>query len=255
MAILLDNKLGFGMVCAGAVAIGVTAALWLHGAAAPAAAPAAATASASGWDGAIGPGRLATPAPGAPGMAAPGEPSLTDAGGRLVIGPPLRQLFDSYLLKAGANGRDARAAELRAYLRQRLAQPALGQAEGLASDYLRYLDAERELRAQMRIAPPGEGALDAAQVGRLEDWQRQRARLREKVLGTAVVQAWFEAEDAACSTALADWRMMRAPAGSADVDSNELQARRRHGEVLEQRREEDARTCAGQLAGGPAPSA
>jgi hypothetical protein len=89
----------------------------------------------------------------------------------------------------------------------------------------------------------------------MEDWLRQRAQLRERMLGTAVAQAWFAAEDADCNTALADWRMMRAPAGSADVDSNELQARRRHGEVLEQRREEDARTCAGQLAGGPAPSA
>jgi hypothetical protein len=69
------------------------------------------------------------------------------------------------------------------------------------------------------------------------------------MLGTAVAQAWFAAEDAACGSALADWRTMRAPAGSAEVDSNELQARRLHGEVLAQRREENARVCAGQLIG------
>ena len=255
MVFLLENKRGFGMVCAVGVAIGVTAALWLRDTGAPPAAPAPAAASA--WDGAIGPGRLAAPAPGrgdAPGIATAGEPLLTDAGGRLVIGLPLRQLIDSYVLKDGA-GRQGRAAELRAYLRQRLAQPALAQAEGLVGDYLRYLDAEHALRAQPGIAPLGEGALDPAQVEQLQAWQRQRAQLRERMLGAAVAQAWFAAEDANCSTALADWRTMRAPVGSEEVDSNELQARRLHGEVLEQRREEGVRTCAGQLVDGVAANA
>ena len=249
MALLLENKLGFGMVCAAGMAIGVTAAFWLRDAGAPPAAPTPAPAAASAWDGAIGPGRLAAPAPGradALGMAAAGEPALTDAGGRLVIGLPLRQLIDSYLLKDGA-GRQARAAELRAYLRRRLAQPALAQAEGLVGDYVRYLDAEHALRAQLRVAPLGEGALDPARVEQLQAWQRQRAQLRERMLGAAVAQAWFSAEDADCSTALADWHTMRAPVGSEEVDSNELQARRLHGDVLEQRREEGVRTCAGQL--------
>jgi hypothetical protein len=242
---LLDSKLGFGAVCAGAVAIGVTMALWLHGTTAPPAASPSAAAAASAWDGAIGPGGLAVPAPGRsgdPGMTVPGEPPLADAAGRLVIDLPLRQMIDAYVLKD-------RAAELRAYLRQRLHQPALGQAERLVADYQRYLEAERAARAQARLAPVGEGALDVSQVEQLQAWQRQRAQLRERMLGTAVAQAWFAAEDAACGSALADWRTMRAPAGSAEVDSNELQARRLHGEVLAQRREENARVCAGQLIG------
>jgi lipase chaperone LimK len=250
MASLLDSKHGVGMVCAAGVAIGVAAAFWLQGDSAPPAAPAPAAASA--WDGAIGPGALAAPAPGrddAGGMAAAGEQALTDAGGHLLIGTPLRQLIDSYILNAGS-ARPARLAELRAYLRQRLKQPALGQAEGLVGDYLRYLDAAQDLRSQLRIAPPGEGALDAGKVGQMEDWLRQRAQLRERMLGTAVAQAWFAAEDAGCNTALADWRRMRAPADSEEVDSNELQARRRHGAVLEERREENARLCAAQLIAG-----
>ncbi|MGO4475394.1 lipase secretion chaperone [Massilia sp. 2TAF26] len=251
MAFLLDSKLGFGTVCVAGIFIGVTAAFWLQGGDAPPARPAPAAASA--WDGAIGPGALAAPAP-SPGSAsreaAPGEPSLVDAGGRLIIGLPLRQLIDSYVVKTKGGARQAGAAELRAYLRQGLKQPALAQAEGLVGDYLRYLDAEQGLRAQLRIAPPGEGALDAAQVGQMEDWLRQRTQLRERMLGTAVAQAWFAAEDADCDTALADWRRMHAPAGSAEVDSNELQARRLHGAVLEQRREEGARLCAAQLIAG-----
>ncbi|ALK98914.1 hypothetical protein AB595_01380 [Massilia sp. WF1] len=253
MAFLLDSKLGAGMVCAAGIAIGVTAAFWLQDSAAPPARPAPAAASA--WDGAIGPGALAAPAsaPGSSaGMAAPGEPTLVDAGGRLLIGLPLRQLIESYIVKTGAaSTRQAGAAELRAYLRQRLKQPALAQAEGLVGDYLRYLDAERGLRAQLRIAPPGEGALDAAQVGQMEAWLQQRAQLRERMLGTAVAQAWFAAEDGECSAALADWRRMQAPVGATEVDSNELQARRLHGAVLEQRREEGARICAAQLAESP----
>jgi len=252
MAFLLDSKLGFGTACVAGILIGVAAAFWLQGGDAPPASPAPAAASA--WDGAIGPGTLAGPPPGpgsGSGMTAPGEPSLVDAGGRLIIGLPLRQLIDSYVVNSkGGGARQASSAELRAYLRQRLKQPALAQAEGLVGDYLRYLDAEQGLRAQLRIAAPGEGALDAAQVGQMEDWLRQRAQLRERMLGTAVAQAWFAAEDADCNTALADWRRMHAPVGSADVDSNELQARRLHGAVLEQRREEDARLCAAQLVAG-----
>jgi lipase chaperone LimK len=252
MAFLLDSKLGFGTACVAGIFIGVAAAFWLQGGDAPPASPAPAAASA--WDGAIGPGTLAGPAPGPgsiSGMAAPNEPSLVDAGDRLIIGLPLRQLIDSYVVNSkGGGARQAGTAELRAYLRQRLKQPALAQAEGLVGDYLRYLDAEQGLRAQLRIAPPGEGTLDAAQVGQMEDWLRQRAQLRERMLGTAVAQAWFAAEDADCNTALADWRRMHAPVGSADVDSNELQARRLHGAVLEQRREEGARLCAAQLVAG-----
>jgi hypothetical protein len=252
MVFPLDSKLGFGTVCVAGIAIGVAAAFWLQGGA-PAARPAPGAASA--WDGAIGPGALAAPAASAGaalGMETAGEPSLVDAGGRLVIGLPLRRLIDAYLLKdSAASARQNRAAELRAELRRRLPQPALGQAESLVGDYLRYLDAEQALRTRVRIAPPGEGILDAAQVGQMEDWLRQRAQLRERMLGAAVTEAWFAAEDAECNTALADWRRMRAPVGSEEVDSNELQARRLHGAVLEQRREEGARLCAAQLIAGP----
>jgi hypothetical protein len=177
---------------------------------------------------------------------------MVDAAGRLAIDPALHHLFDAYLKNDAP-----REQELRAYLRRRLAQPALAQAEQLAGDYLRYLQAEAALRANTRVAPPDPSGLSVAQVEQMQAWQQQRSQMRERMLGTAVAQAWFGIEDADCRTALSDWRLAQTPAESEEVGSNELRARRLHGAVLEQRRNERAQSCAAQLmdrlaAGGPA---
>jgi lipase chaperone LimK len=240
MAFPLDSKFGLGMVCLFGAAAGVMGAVYLRDSDAPPAAPAKAAAS---WGGPVGPGVLATAAPPAGGGAAlvAGEQRLTDAAGRLVVDPALRQLFDSFLKYGGHEQ------ELRAYLKRRLGPPALAQAESLAGDYQRYLKAESALRANERFAPPAPAGLSPAQVEQMLAWQQQRAQLRERMLGMAVAQAWFGTEDADCRKALVDWRTMRAPADSEDVDSNELRARRLHGAVLEQRRNERARSCASQL--------
>jgi hypothetical protein len=136
---------------------------------------------------------------------------------------------------------------LRAYLKRRLAPPALAQAETLAGDYARYLKAEAALRANERFAPFDPAGMSSAQVEQMLGWQQQRAQLRERMLGSAVSQAWFGTEDADCRTALADWRLTRAPVESEEVDSNELRARRLHGAALEQRRNERAQSCAAQM--------
>jgi lipase chaperone LimK len=172
-------------------------------------------------------------------------PPLLDAAGRLVVDPALRRLFDSFL-KNGAAG-TPREQELRAHLKGRLGPPTLAQAEGLAGDYARYLKAEAALRANQRFVPPDPAGMSAAQVEQMLAWQQQRAQLRERMLGSAVSQAWFGTEDADCRTALNDWRTMRAPGDSEEVDSNELRARRLHGPVLEQRRNERAQSCAAQM--------
>lgn len=254
MASLLDSKLGFGLACVVCAAAGAIGVVSLQDSAPP---PAAAPVKAASWDGPLGPGALPASSSTAAGggdalAAASGEQPLVDAAGRLAIDPALHHLFDSYL-KNGA----PRQQELRAYLRRRLPPPALAQAEQLAGDYLRYLQAEAALRANTRVAPPGPSGLDLAQVEQMQAWQQQRARMRERMLGAAVAQAWFGIEDADCSTALDDWRLAQMPAESEDVGSNELRARRLHGAVLEQRRNERAQSCAAQLmdrlaAGGPA---
>ena len=270
MAFLLDSKLGFGMACLCGAAAGVMGAVYLRhadplpppaasaaaSATASATVPATAAVRASSWDRPIGPGALVPAAAvAAPADGGAGRQPLLDAAGRLKVDPALRRLFDSFLRNGTAGAQ--REVELRAYLQRRLVPPALTQADTLAGDYLRYLTAEAALRANARLAPPDPAGMSAAQVEQMLAWQQQRAQLRERMLGSAVSQAWFGTEDADCRTALADWRLTRAPAGSDEVDSNELRARRLHGAVLEQRRNERAQSCASQLmdrlaAGGPA---
>jgi hypothetical protein len=242
MASLLDSKFGFGLACVLCAAAGAAGVAWLRdeGPQPPSAAPV----KAASWDGPLGPGALpASPSDGGAAFAAvSAEPPLIDAAGRLAVDPALHHLFDAYL-KNGA----PREQELRALLRRRLQQPALAQAESLAGDYLRYLRAEAALRANARLVQPDPAGLSAAQAEQMLGWQEQRAQLRERMLGAAVSQAWFGQEDAACRTALADWRLGRAPAEAEEVDSNELRARRLHGAMLVQRRNERAQSCAAQL--------
>jgi lipase chaperone LimK len=249
----LDSKLGFGMACVLGAAAGVMGVAYLRAPAPPPAAPA----RIASWDGPVGPGALAAapPADSGAASAAPGEQPLLDATGRLKVDPALHRVYDTFL-KSGAGGAP-REQELRAWLRRRLGQPALAQAESLVGDYVRYLRAEAELRANERLTQPDPAGMSAAQVEQMLAWQQQRGALRERLLGAAVSQAWFGLEDADCRTALADWRLARTPAGSEEVDSNELRARRLHGAMLEQRRNEQAQSCAAQLmdrlaAGGPA---
>jgi lipase chaperone LimK len=253
MASLLDSKFGVGLacvLCAAAAAVGVA---WLRdGAPQP---PSAAPVKAASWDGPLGPGALPSSSSAGGGEAfatAPGEPPLVDAAGRLAVNPALHQLFDAYL-KTGAPREEA----LRAYLRRRLQQPALAQAEQLAGDYLRYLRAEAGLRASERVAPPDPSGMSIAQVDQMLAWQQQRSQLRERMLGTTVAQAWFGSEDADCRTALADWRIMRTPSDAEELSPGELRERRVHGAMLEERRNERAQSCAAQLmdrlaANGPA---
>jgi hypothetical protein len=243
MAYLLDSKLGFGTVCLLGAAAGAMGVVYLRHTDPPAAAPANASARVASWDGPVGPGALAVAA--APADSVPGEQKLTDAAGHLVVDPALHRLFDSFL-KNGAAGAP-REQEFRAYLKRRLAPPALAQAETLAGDYARYLKAEAALRANERFAPFDPAGMSSAQVEQMLAWQQQRAQLRERMLGSAVSQAWFGTEDADCRTALADWRLTRAPVESEEVDSNELRARRLHGAALEQRRNERAQSCAAQM--------
>lgn len=248
---MLENKLTVGAAGLAAIVLGVVAVLHFQHTEAPHATPAPAAAS---WDGPIGPGQLAAPggafALGIDPQAARDPHLALDGAGHLVPDLALRTLVDSYVGQAGPGERKGKAAQLHAFLASKLKAPALADADRIVGDYIGYLGTEEQLLAQAHFTRPGPEGLSPGEVEHLLAWQEQRAKLRERMLGSAVARAWFEAEDASCAGALRDWQKMREPADSPDLDSNELQARRLHGAVLEERRNEDARDCATRIMDG-----
>lgn len=226
---------------------------WQHGTSAPD--PGATAPRAGAWEGPVGPG-LASGAPA--GLAPPGavletphEPGLaTDAGGHLVSGLALRKLLDSWLLASEGLERQARAAQLRIWLRQKLAAPAAGEADRIVTQYVAYLALENQLLAHQRFREPV-AVLEERDVVRLLEWQQQRAQRRQRAFGAVLARAWFEDDDARCASALREWQKQHvAPAEGQDPDPVELRERRLHGAALEERRDLDAKDCAAQVRQG-----
>lgn len=251
---LFDNKLTLGAAGVGAVLLGALAVFFIERP--DVQRPAAPPPQASAWDGPIGPGALAgavrEPAGPGQGMQAAGAPHLAvDASGHLVPDLALRALMDSFLGAGSGARRQARAAELRAFLQRQLSAPALQEAQRIADDYLAYLEAEEQMLARERFAKPDPAGLSDDEVTHLLEWLRQRAQLRERLLGSVVAKAWFDADDSACSAALDEWHKQRMPLdGTQEPDPIELRERRLHGAVLEQRRNENAQACAAQVMQG-----
>jgi lipase chaperone LimK len=252
---LFDSKLAIGAAGVGAMALGVLGALYIQRASVPRNAPEPAQV-ARPWDSPIGPGQLvgALREPVAPGLdlqGAPGPQLALDRGGHLLPDQALRTLIDSFVAKAKGAERRQQAAALRAFLKGRLPSPAAAEADRIVTDYLGYLEVEEQLLARERFARPDPAGLSPSEVDRLLAWQQQRAQLRERMLGAAVAQAWFETEDSTCATALDDWRKLREPEDETqEPDSNELRARRIHGTALEERRNNNAQACASQIMDG-----
>jgi hypothetical protein len=249
-----DNRLTLAAAI-GAVVLSVLAVWYWQGGAAPDAGTAASPAPS--WDGPVGPGLAsgemrAGLAPLGANPEASREPGLaTDAGGHLIPSLQLRKLMDSFLARGPASGRQARAEELRAFLGRKLAAPAAGEAERLVSQYLRYLDAEDQLLARERFTAPGAHGLAEREVERLLSFQEQRAQQRQRLLGPALAQAWFEAEDSRCGAALRDWQLQHvAPEPGQELDPVEIRERRIHGAALAERRDEDAQACAVEMSRG-----
>jgi hypothetical protein len=252
---LFDSKLAIGAAGVGAMALGVAGTLYIERASVPRTAPEPAQV-ARAWDAPVGPGQLSGTVrePPVPELDLPEArtPQLAfDPGGHLVPDLALRTLIDSFLAKAGGAERKQRAAGLRAFLKRRLPSPAAAEADRIVTDYLAYLEVEEQLLARERFARADPAGLSPSEVDHLLAWQQQRAQLRQRMLGAAVAQAWFETEDSTCATALDDWRKLREPEdGAQEPDSNELRARRIHGAALEERRNNNAQACASQIVDG-----
>ncbi|MDB5933267.1 MAG: hypothetical protein JWQ01_611 [Massilia sp.] len=237
----------------GAIVIGMFAAWHWQRAAVPDTAPAAPSAHA--WDGPVGPGLASGgagqfPALGAS-LPAPPEPGMeVDAAGHLVLNLALRKVMDAYLVNVQPASRRARAEELRAFLKGKLPAPAADEADRVVIQYLDYLDAEERYLARERFSAPAAAGLSERDVERLLAWHEQRAQQRQRVLGPALAQAWFEADDARCGAMLRDWQLQHlALEPGQELDQAELRERRIHGAALEERRDADAQRCAAEMSG------
>lgn len=249
---LFDSKLALGFAGAGAMAIGVLAVvLWQR----PPEAPAAAPAKIGSWSDPAGPGLLRSAtlsAAPASGLQVPRDAKITvDALGHLVPDRALRALMDGFLVKSGPAGRRAMLAQLREFVTGRLRQPAAGEADSLAVAYAAYLQEEAQMVARERFTAFDPGGLSDQQVQHLLAWQRERAGLRERMLGREVAAAWFAEEDVNCTAVLNEWEKQLAPPG--DDDSTEQFYRRRWGDMLAQRRNDNAQACAAQIVQSIAP--
>jgi lipase chaperone LimK len=170
-----------------------------------------------------------------------------DAAGHLVPDRALRRLMDEFLVKGNPSERQAKEVQLRELLRDRLKLSAAGEADRLVTDYLAYLNVEQQMLSRERFTQPDASGLTDEQVQHLLAWQKRRADLRQRMLGTSAASAWFDEEDGGCASALGDWEKQMAPPD--DDDSNEQFARRRYGQRLAEGRNHDAQACAAQIAG------
>lgn len=246
----LENKLTIAAAAA-AVVVGVVGTVYLQRA--DVARPAAPAPAVGAWDGPIGPGVQAAsggdlPALG-PALQSERHAKLTlDNAGHLVPDFSLRTLIDSFIAKSKGAERAARVADLRAFLKSELAPPAAQEADRVVTDYLAYLGVEEQMLARERFSRPDPSGLTEADIAHLLAWQQQRAQLRERMLGSQVAKAWFEAEDSDCATAFQEWQMQQQPAdGTHELDPVELSERRLHGAALEERRNNNAQLCAGKI--------
>jgi lipase chaperone LimK len=253
---LFESKLARGIASAGAVALGVLAVvLWQR----PGVVREDAPRAPASWNGPAGPGLLVgpvrdLPATGLDALAMHDTKIALDDAGHLVPDAALRSLMDAFLVTSRRSERLAMASQLRALFQAGLRQPAAAEADRLVTAYLAYLGAQEQMLARERFARPDPSGLTDQQLEHLLAWQRERAQLRQRMLGATVARAWFEQEDATCSAAFDDWRKLREPPGAGqEVDSVELMTRRRQGAALEERRNMNAQTCAAQMIDSFAP--
>lgn len=248
---LFDSKLALGIAGVAAVAIGVLGVvLWQR----PVNAPAHAPVRSGSWNDPIGPGRLSGPVRDQLPLSMNDMRDVkiaVDASGHLVPDVALRKLLDDSLLRPAPADRPAMERQLRSLLSQRLNQPAAGEADRLVTAYAAYLRTEAQLLAGERFTPADPNGLSDQQVRHLLAWLRERAGLRERMLGADVARAWFAEEDGNCTAVLNEWETQLAP--PADDDSVEQMSRRRFGDVLAQRRNSNAQACAAQIEETTAP--
>ncbi|MFZ5756154.1 MAG: lipase secretion chaperone [Pseudomonadota bacterium] len=146
----------------------------------------------------------------------------TDDDGHLIVDSAVRSLFDYFLTTVGEEPLATVAARLRAYITQRLAEPARGEALALLESYLAFWQEAGALSRSAQTAPGRD--TPAAMAEYLE---RMRA-LRSRYFGRDVDQAFFAEQDAYHDYTLARVQVMQ------DAALTEVQRAHRLGELMQQ---------------------
>ncbi|MDG9925811.1 MULTISPECIES: lipase secretion chaperone [unclassified Pseudomonas] len=127
----------------------------------------------------------------------------TDAEGRLRITIGLRHCFDYFLAAVGEESIDTLTARIRAQLRHRLQEPALGEAKGVLEGYLAYLRGVADIeKAQV----PTSGQMD---LERVRQQMEQVRSLRTQYLSPEVIAVFFGDDDAYDLFALARLELLQ----------------------------------------------
>jgi len=125
------------------------------------------------------------------GLAPPGGLAVNDANGDLIVNTALHDVIDFFLLE---HADDQDANRLQQYLKSTLPSPAFDQAMRIVAAYREYMKEHDDLLAVQN--------LDLSDLNRIADWRTQRDRLRQRILGDQVVQAWYQNDDTQLKQAL-----------------------------------------------------
>jgi lipase chaperone LimK len=150
-------------------------------------------------------------APSDTGRADPGAPpGLAVTPGQLLAhNKEMRDVFDYFLLGGSGAERSVRFERLQAHLKAKLPATAYQEAEQIASNYLRYLDAFEKFTANETLVPKTETTSVPANANELERFNAkvlELSRIRQSILGVKIAQLWFAEEEATMQQSLEDVR-------------------------------------------------
>jgi lipase chaperone LimK len=142
--------------------------------------------------------------------AVPGDLAATEDG-KLIINSSLLEVIDYFLLEQPEANR---ASALTSHLQSKLPAPAFQEAVKLVGQYQAYMAAHDNLLATQSLGVPG-WPVQSPDLNRIANWCEQRDRLRRRMLGDQVTQAWYQNEDAQLKQVLDE--LQQARAGTSDA--------------------------------------
>lgn len=120
-----------------------------------------------------------------------------DANGHLKITNGIRRTFDYFLTAVGEESVDTVVARIRAYIRNKLKDPAASEAEHILEGYISYKNGLKALQDQQKALRPELSMRESAvNLDMVRNQIEQVKILRAQYLSSEVIQAFFGDDDA-----------------------------------------------------------